>query len=135
MRVSTRVTTTLLVVVGAQLFASGADTRLADAARAGDSAAVRTLLAKKADVNAAQADGTTALQWAAQNDDLELAGMLLKGGADAKAQNRYGAGALAMAVSNGNAAMVELLIRAGADPNAEAEGETALMTAARAGSL
>ncbi len=130
-----RFRTALLFVAGAQLLAE-ADTRLADAARGGDRTAVRTLLAKKADVNAAQADGTTALQWAAQNDDLELAGMLLKAGADVKAQNRYGVGALAMAVSNGSAAMAERLIRAGADANAEqAEGETALMTAARMGSL
>src|SRR5271170_4489181 len=97
-----RLATAFLCVAAAHPLAAGADTRLADAARAGDRTAVRTLLAKKADVNAAQPDGTTPLQWAAQNDDLELAGMLLKAGADVKARNRYGVGALSMAVGNGS---------------------------------
>ena len=37
---------------------------VADAAMRGDKAAVRALLAQKADVNAPQADGATALHWA-----------------------------------------------------------------------
>ena len=36
---------------------------LIDATKAGDLAAVRSLLAKRADVAAAEADGTTALHW------------------------------------------------------------------------
>ena len=43
---------------------------------------------------------------------------------------------LSLACTNGNAAMIELLLKAGADPNTSlAEGETALMTAARTGRL
>jgi ankyrin repeat protein len=38
--------------------------QLADAAQKQDKAAVRTLLQNKADVNAAQPDGATALHWA-----------------------------------------------------------------------
>ena len=51
---------------------------VADAAQSGDIALVRALIAKKADVNAPQGDGMTALHWAAFKDDLELAQMLLK---------------------------------------------------------
>ena len=51
----------LLAVNAAFIFAAGTDTRLADAAQQQDRAAVRALLARHADVNAAQVDGTTAL--------------------------------------------------------------------------
>ena len=37
----------------------------------GDAAAVRALLAQKADVNAPQADGATALHWAVYRGDLD----------------------------------------------------------------
>ena len=45
---------------------------VADAPRAGDRDAVRTLLKDGADVNAPQGDGMTALHWAAERGDLEL---------------------------------------------------------------
>ena len=45
---------------------------VADAAMRGDKSAVRTLLQQKADVNAPQIDGTSALDWAVQANDLEL---------------------------------------------------------------
>ena len=50
---------------------------LADAAEKTDRARVRTLLAQRADVNAAQADGMTALHWAIYHGDREMAGQLL----------------------------------------------------------
>ena len=43
---------------------------VADAAMKGDVNAVRELLRQKADVNAAQADGATAIQWAAYRNNL-----------------------------------------------------------------
>ena len=43
---------------------------VADAVMRGDSAAVRRLLTQKADVNAPQADGATALHWAAYQEDV-----------------------------------------------------------------
>lgn len=73
---------------------SAADTRIADAARSADKAAVRALLARHADVNAPQADGSTALHWAAQHDDPELADILIRAGANVQAANRYGVTAL-----------------------------------------
>jgi ankyrin repeat protein len=43
---------------------------------------VRSLLQKKADVNAAQTDGTAALHWAVRWDDMETADLLIRAGAN-----------------------------------------------------
>ncbi len=114
--------------------ASGADTRLPDAAKSQNRQAILELLAQKVDVNSAQADGTTALHWAANQDDLKLTEILLHAGANPKLANRYGVTPLSLACTEGDGAIVDLLLKAGADPNAALPGgETALMTAARAG--
>jgi len=107
---------------------------VADAAMNGDAAAVQKLLAQKADVNAPQVDGGTALHWAVYRDDLELTDLLLRAKADVKAANRVGMTPLAMAALFGNPAMIDRLLKAGADarelgPN----GETTVMFAARNG--
>src|SRR4051812_5186660 len=70
---------------------------LADAAEKKDRAKAAALLKQGADVNAAQADGMTALHWAAYHDDVSLATQLLKSGASAKAANRYDVTPLALA--------------------------------------
>ena len=51
---------------------------------------IRALLEEPADVNAPQADGMTALHWAALHDDLEMAKPLIGAGARVNAANRYG---------------------------------------------
>lgn len=118
------------------LAAGEPDTRLADAAQKNDTAAIRALLAKRADVNIPQADGATALHWAAHHDDLNTAAALIGAGANANAANRYGITPLALACTNGNSAIVELLLKAGADPkSALPTGETPLMIAARTGKV
>ncbi len=102
----------------------------------GDRSAVRLLLQKKADVNAPQADGATALQWAAYRDDLELADLLISAGANPKTPNREGATAMQLATLHGSVAMMDKLLNAGADVNERGvNGETLLMFAARNGSL
>src|SRR5262249_26460831 len=63
---------------------------VADAAMRGDRAAVRTLLDQHADVNAAQADGATALHWAVYRSDKDLVDVLIRAGANVKAANREG---------------------------------------------
>jgi uncharacterized protein len=109
---------------------------LADAAEQRNSALVRKLLDARADVNATQVDGMTALHWAVYNDDVETARLLVRSGANVKAANGYGVPPLSLACTNGNAEMVKLLLEGGADAKATLPGgETVLMTAARAGNL
>lgn len=125
----------LLAVVAAAAAPRKSD--VADAAMRGDKDAVRTLLQHKADVNATQVDGTTALQWAVRANDLPLADLLLRNGASPSAANEAGATPMLLATQNGNAAMVERLLVAGADPNAPLTktSDTALMMAARTGKV
>jgi uncharacterized protein len=110
------------------------DVTLADAVESGDAARIEKLLSNPTDVNVAQADGMTALHWAAYRDDTVLAKQLLGLGANASTENRYGINPLYLACLNGNADLVAALLAAGADANSTARGgETALMTAARTG--
>ena len=114
--------------------AVAADAPLVDAVRAGDAARVRALVEAGADVNQAEADGSTPLHWAAYAGDVETARLLLKAGAVANAGNRYGVRPLSLACTAGSPGVVAALLDAGANPNSTlTEGETALMTAARAG--
>jgi uncharacterized protein len=109
---------------------------LADAVQRQDFPSARALLDRHADVNAALADGSTALLWAAHWDDATLVDQLLRAGANVKTANRYGVSPLLEACVNGDAAIIEKLLQAGADPNtAQPEGETALMTASRTGNV
>src|SRR6267142_2584541 len=85
-------------------FAAGTSD-VADAAMKKNGTALRSLLQQKANVNAPQADGTTALHWAARWDDLEMAGALIRSGANAQAANREGATAMFLATVNGSSAM------------------------------
>ena len=107
---------------------------LIDAARNADKEALRALLKEGVDVNAAEADGTTALHWASYRDDLESADLLIRAGAKVNAANDLGATPLWTASLNGSAAMVRRLLQAGANPNlALLLGETPLMVASRSG--
>jgi ankyrin repeat protein len=114
--------------------AGGAGVPIVDAVKTGSADAVRAVLKQKVDVNAAEADGTTALHWAAHASNLELTQLLVRAGANANAANRYGVVPLRLAVESGNAALAEVLLKAGANPNAAMPtGESVLMTAARTG--
>ncbi len=116
---------------------AAANSDVADAAMNNNRDAVRALVQQKADVNAPQADGTTALAWAVRGDDLDTVDLLIRAGANVKAANRDGATPLYLACVNGNAAMIETLLKAGADPNSTflTPGATPLMEAARSGHL
>jgi ankyrin repeat protein len=97
--------------------AGAGDTRLADAAKRRDTAAVRALIGQKVDLNAPGQDGTPALHWAVRVDDVATARLLLAAGARGTLPNRYGLTPLSIAAGNGNAAMIGILLDAGADPN------------------
>ena len=116
------------------VFLLAATASLVEAAKSGDRPAALALIGQRADVNAPEADGTTALHWAVHHDDLELADRLLRAGADANATNDYGATPMSTAAVVGSAAMIARLLEAGAgveSPNAD--GQTALMLVARTG--
>ena len=107
---------------------------LIEAVRNRDVESVRALLDERADVNAPQGDGATALHWAAHVDDLVIADLLLRAGARPGAANDDGATPLHLACTNRSAPMVERLLAAGANASAKLlNGETALMTCARTG--
>ena len=127
----------IAAVAVAYAVAAPAKSDVADAAQRGDKAAVRSLVQKKADVNAPQIDGTTALHWAVQADDLELADFLIRSGAKVSIATVAGATPLQVAALNGSAALIDRLIAAGADPNAPLtrSGDTALMIASRTGKV
>jgi ankyrin repeat protein len=108
---------------------------LIEAARNSDRVALRALIAKGADVNAAEPDGTTALHWASYRDDVESADAMLRAGAKVNSANDLGATPLWIASLNGSGAMVRRLLQAGANPNAALlRGETPVMVASRSGS-
>ena len=124
----------LLVCASLTTSAATGDVRLIDAVKAGNAATVRTLARQRALVNATEADGTTALHWAARLDRVELVQTLIRSGAPVNAKTRYGVTPLSLAAVNGSAAVVDALLKAGADANAEVtDGETVLMLAARTG--
>jgi ankyrin repeat protein len=109
---------------------------LADAAESGDWSAARSMLGESAAIDEAQADGTTALIWAAYHRNNDVVRELLESGADANATNRYGMSALYQASRVGDADMIATLLEHGADANAAMpEGDTPMMLAARAGNV
>jgi ankyrin repeat protein len=127
----------LAIVFATLSIAAGGSTArppLVEAAKNADREAVRALLQKKVDVNLAEADGTTALHWAAYRDDAQTADLLIRAGAKVNAANDLGATPLWTASENGSEPMVKRLLEAGANPNAGLlSGETPLMVAARSG--
>jgi uncharacterized protein len=136
MRVAGGVMSGAVALLWSALALGAATSPVADAAMKGDLRAVAALLAQRADVNAPQADGATALHWAVYRDDLPLVERLLAAGARVNVANRHGATPLALACINGSARTIERLLAAGADANARGlNGETALMLASRTGAV
>ena len=130
-----RVVGCVIAVLLSAVQASAAGSDVADAVMNGKTAVLRSLLQQKADVNAPQVDGTTALHWAVRADNLEAADLLLRAGARVSSTNREGSTPMQLAAMNGSAAMIDRLLKAGADANAtlSSSGDTPLMLAARSG--
>jgi uncharacterized protein len=124
----------VIVCLAAGHSGSAAAPDLIEAVKRQDVAAVRALLAERADPNTSDADGSTALHWAAQRNNLELVELLLASKANPVAATRYNVTPLYLASLNGHVAIIERLLDAGADPNGVAlEDQTMVMTAALAG--
>jgi ankyrin repeat protein len=132
-------TSTLVVLALACAFGQSsakAASEVADAVMRRDSAQLEHLIARKADVNAAQPDGSTALHWAAHQGDTRAATALLRAHANPAAATDTGMTPLSLACEQGSEEMVRLLLKAHADPNQTLKnGETPLMMAARTGSV
>jgi ankyrin repeat protein len=125
-----------VALVGGSLALAANDSRLVAAVERRDARGVRDLLQQRVDVNSRQADGTTAIAWAAHWNDLEIADLLIAAGADINAADDRGVTPLALACVNGSASMATKLLDARADPNrARSTGETPLMTASYTGNV
>jgi ankyrin repeat protein len=114
------------------------ESALARAAAAADGERVRALARAGAALDAPDASGFTALDWAARNDRVEAIQALVAAGADPDALDSGPNGwtPLIHAVHKQQAAAVRALLAAGADPNARARnGGVALMDAAMRGDL
>jgi uncharacterized protein len=130
-----RLTALLVLLMLSAAGAAGAESLpLVEAAKNQDREALRALVKKGVDVNAAEADGTTALHWASYRDDVESVDLLIRAGAKVNAANDLGATPLWNACVNASAPMVRQLLQAGAKPDAALlAGETPLMAASRSG--
>ena len=116
------------------LAAAGADLRLVDAAKTKDWEAVGVLVHENLDVNTPQADGATALHWAAHWNDLETLELLINAGANVSAENDLGATPLWVACANRHTGIVQRLLEAGSSPNMGLRsGETLLMRCTHTG--
>ena len=88
---------------------------LRDAARDGQNAEVRVLLAAGTDPDAAVGNGQTALLWAAANDHEKAVRALAEGGADLDKAEEDGVTPLMKAAVNGHSGVVRRLLELGAD--------------------
>ena len=135
MRILTIAALAALPVFGAEIAVPGA--QLVNAIKSGQRAAALDMIARKsADVNAAEADGSTALLWAAHANDADLVVRLLKAGAKPNVKNLLGSTPLSEAAFNANSEAIKALLDAGADANAAGpDGETPLMLIARSSNV
>ncbi len=126
----------LALMISAPVVAQNKDLRVLDAVKRRDQKAFMSLVRAKADLNATQPDGATALAWAVHLGQRSMAEALLDAGARANTVDEYGETPLTLAAANGDGVLVQRLLKAGAKANATRwNGETALMIAAGAGSV
>ena len=105
------------------------------AAHHGHTEAVRNLAGlPEVDVNHADENGMTALQWEAKKTYRDVVQALVDAGADIEAKNDMGRSPLLVACENGNISKVKMLVKAGAEVSTtDNQGNTCLILAARFG--
>ncbi len=135
----------LLIMASAQMVsAQDAQSRLWDAAIAGDTAAIRKAVADGARVDSLDTrtnrNGRYALNWAAWYNRVDAVKLLIALKASLEAENNTGFTALSHAAEHGSLEAARILLDGGADPDhanqsgntpqviAEARGHTALAT-------
>jgi len=130
------VTVALMTVPVVAQPAPSRDFRVLEAVKRRDQKALAALVRAKADINAAQPDGATALAWAVHLGERSMAEMLLTAGAKVNVVDEYGETPLTLAAESGDGAIVQRLLKAGANARAARwNGETAVMIASGAGNL
>lgn len=109
------------LLAGGPLLAQDAQSRLWDAAIAGDTLAIRQAVADGAKIDSLDArrnpNGRLALNWAAWHDRVPAIQLLIALGAPLEAENRTGFSALHHAAEAGSLDAARALLAAGADPN------------------
>jgi uncharacterized protein len=126
----------LALILSVPIIAQQKDLRVLEAVKRRDQRAFTQLIRAKADLNATQPDGATALAWAVHLGQRSMAEALLDAGAKANAVDEYGETPLTLAAANGDGLLVQRLLKAGATATSTRwNGETALMIAAGAGSV
>jgi len=138
-----RHTQALLIAMAAMILSNCASTTgpgstppIIPAARAGDLAKVKALIDAKADVNARNASGATAVGVDAVYNHLDVVKALIAAGADVNAKTNTGTTPLMLPSGDGHLAVVKTLIAAKADVNAKTnQGDTALVYAVVLGRL
>jgi hypothetical protein len=114
-----------LLVSQTTTLAQGPATNLLDAAKLGDTALVRELLARGAAVDTVDRRGLTPLMWAAAGGNTEVVRQLLDRGAVVDRRAADGSTALMLGAANGFVDIVRTLILRGADVSAARGGMTA----------
>ena len=126
------------LLVGSPLVAQDAQSRLWDAAIAGDTLSIRQAVADGAKVDSLDTrrnpNGRRALNWAAWHNRVPAITLLIALGAPLEAENRTGFSALHHAAEAGSFEAARALLLAGADPeHANKAGTTPVETAREQG--
>ena len=117
------------------MISSAPNLLLIQAARLGNQPKITAALERGADVNATDAQGTSALMFSAQKGLQQIVSLLIAAGADVNLHRRqFGTTALMFAAAANRIAVVNQLLAQGVNVNAVNEdGSTALMGATLAG--
>ena len=116
-----------IIAINSSASAQDAQTRLWDAAKSGDTAAIRLAVKEGAKLDSidfrSNRSGRLALNWAAWNDKVDAIKVLLELKAPINAMNATSNTPLHHAAENGSMAAAKALLEAGADPTLLNQGQ------------